>query len=90
MKEKIRSYFTKDRLKAFLFIAIGVMIAAFSYSFFLKPNEIVIGGVSGIGVIVSGKSDIISCRVCREPATRILFIVLHILFLQLCLTGYII
>lgn len=58
MKEKIRSYFTKDRLKQFLYIALGVMIAAFSYSFFLKPNEIVIGGVSGIGVIVSGKSSV--------------------------------
>lgn len=58
MKEKIKKYFTKERLKAYLYITLGVMAVAFSYSFFLKPNEIVIGGVSGIGVIVSGKLNI--------------------------------
>lgn len=57
MINKIKKYFTKEKMKSFLYIALGVMIAAFSYSFFLKPNEIVIGGVSGIGVIVSGKNS---------------------------------
>lgn len=58
MKEKLTKIFTKERLKSFLYVAIGVIIAAFAYSFFLLPNDIVIGGVSGIGVIVKGKSDI--------------------------------
>ncbi len=58
MKEKLKTIFTKERIKSFLYVAIGVMIAAFAYSFFLLPNDIVIGGVSGIGVIVKGKSSI--------------------------------
>ena len=33
-------------------ITIGVAIAALSYSFFLYPNDIVIGGVSGISIII--------------------------------------
>lgn len=40
-----------EKVRNFLYIIGGVALVAFSYSFFLKPKELVIGGVSGIGVI---------------------------------------
>ncbi len=43
--------FIKKRLLDSVIMTAGVMLVALSYSFFLQPNNIVIGGVSGIGVI---------------------------------------
>ncbi len=54
---KLKQIFTKKRIKETLNIALGVLISAFAYTFFLKPNDLVIGGVSGVGVMV--KSDTI-------------------------------
>jgi len=36
----------------FIYINIGVMLVALSFSLFLEPNNIVAGGVSGIGIIL--------------------------------------
>ena len=44
-------FFKNEKVQSFLYILIGVALVAFSYSFFLSPNGLVIGGVSGIGVI---------------------------------------
>jgi len=43
---------SKKHILDWSFITIGVAIASFAFSFFLNPNNIVIGGVSGIGVIL--------------------------------------
>ncbi|MBQ4061211.1 MAG: YitT family protein [Bacilli bacterium] len=45
----------KEKIKNFLYILAGTALVAFSYSFFLSPNKLVIGGVSGIGVIFHAK-----------------------------------
>jgi uncharacterized membrane-anchored protein YitT (DUF2179 family) len=42
----------KKKIQEFIFITLGVAISAFSFSFFLNPNDIVIGGVSGISIIL--------------------------------------
>ena len=47
MKDNIRK-----KIREWLFIVTGVAIAAFAFSFFLNPKNIVIGGVSGIGIIL--------------------------------------
>lgn len=52
---KLKSYFTKENIKSFLHVCLGVLIVAFAYTFFLKPNDLVIGGVSGIGVMVKSE-----------------------------------
>lgn len=41
----------KNQIKSFLYVTLGVAISSFAFSFFLNPYSIVIGGVSGIGVI---------------------------------------
>lgn len=46
--------FTKQKILEWLYITIGVAISSFAFSFFLNPRNIVIGGVSGIGVIIKG------------------------------------
>lgn len=40
------------RINDWINVTIGVMITAFSFSFFLEPNSLVIGGVSGVGIIL--------------------------------------
>ncbi len=48
---KIKKYFTKDRLKEYAYITIGVILVAFAFSFFLDPNNLVIGGATGLATI---------------------------------------
>ncbi len=45
-------FFNKKFIKEFLLINIGVFLTAFSFSFFLDANNLVFGGVSGIGIII--------------------------------------
>ena len=42
----------KQFIKDYLYITFGVAIAAVSFSFFLQPYSLVIGGVTGLGVIL--------------------------------------
>lgn len=44
-------FLKNEKVQSFLYILMGTALVAFSYSFFLSPNGLVIGGVSGIGVI---------------------------------------
>lgn len=46
MWDKIKKYY-----KDWLFMTLGVAIAGAGYSFFIMPNNIVTGGVSGLGVL---------------------------------------
>lgn len=44
----------KKKIKEWLNLTLGVAISSFAFSFFLNPYNIVIGGVSGLGVIFKG------------------------------------
>lgn len=79
MKEA-NKIFSKKKVIEFLYLTSGVAIASFAFSFFLNPNNIVIGGVSGIGVITKYISG-------YDPATMILIINLGLLLLGLLLLG---
>ncbi len=50
MKKEI---FTKQKIKEFLFINLGVFIMAAAYSVLLDPNKIIVGGVGGLSTILS-------------------------------------
>ena len=43
--------YSKSRIKRYFFLIIGVLICACTYNIFMLPNNIVFGGVSGLGVI---------------------------------------
>ena len=70
----------KKRIKEILYITLGVAIASFAFSFFLNPNNLVIGGVSGIGIIIK---DLFSF----DPALIILLINVFLLIISLFLLG---
>ncbi|MDD5183461.1 MAG: YitT family protein, partial [Bacilli bacterium] len=70
---------TRKRLFDLFIMTFGVMLVALSYSFFLQPNNIVIGGVSGVGVIYQYLSGI-------DPAllmliTNLLLLIIGLIFL---------
>ena len=75
MKEKknLKTYFQK-----YFFMTIGVMLVAFSFSFFLDPYNLVIGGVGGIAIIFKPYMD---------TSLMILIINIVLLFLALLLLG---
>jgi len=45
----------RKKIKEWIYITLGVALIAFSFSFFIEPNKLVIGGVSGVGVIINAK-----------------------------------
>lgn len=71
----------RKKINEWVYLTVGVAIAAFAFSFFLNPKNIVIGGVSGIGIIlkvlISG----------YDPAITILVLNILLLFLGLFLLG---
>ena len=75
MKEKknLKTYFQK-----YFFMTIGVMLVAFSFSFFLDPYNLVIGGVGGIAIIFKPYMD---------TSLMILIINIVLLLLALVLLG---
>ena len=76
----IKNY--KNKIKDILFITLGVAIGSFTFSFFLNPNNINIGGPSGVGIIIKsltgGKF---------EPATIILILNIILLIISLITIG---
>ncbi|MBU0997869.1 MAG: YitT family protein [Firmicutes bacterium] len=52
MKEKIERQ-TLKKIKQYLFLTLGVFIMAFAFYFFVIPSEIVIGGTTGLAMVVN-------------------------------------
>ncbi len=48
----MKKYFTKDNLKDFLVVALGNLLVAIAFCFFLDPNNLVIGGATGVATIL--------------------------------------
>lgn len=71
----------KKKLKECLNIVLGVALAAFSFSFFLNPNNLVIGGVSGVGIILKNLIP------GYDPAVTILVLNIILLILGFVLLG---
>lgn len=75
----IKEFFTKKRINELLNVTLGVALASLAYVLFLSPNNLVIGGVSGIGVILN--------RYCIPDALVMLIINIGLLILALVLVG---
>ena len=52
MKDVLKKIDKKHKLFRFIEMVFGVLIMALSFNWFILPNDIVVGGVSGIGIIV--------------------------------------
>jgi len=68
----------KKKLIEYVYITVGVAITSFAFSFFLNPFDLVIGGVSGVGIILKKYYD---------PALTILILNIFLLLLGLFLLG---
>lgn len=53
----MKKIFNKKFFKEYAFITLGVFLVALSFSFFLDPYDLVIGGVSGIAIILEQYMD---------------------------------
>jgi len=71
----------KKKAKEWLYITFGVMLIAFSFTVFLNPNNLVIGGVSGLGIIIKALTS------GWDPALIILIVNLVLLIIGLLLLG---
>ena len=49
---KIKSFFSNEKIKEYINISLGSLLVAFSFSFFLDPMNLVIGGGTGIATIL--------------------------------------
>lgn len=83
--KKIRKYLQehielKEKLKNIGILTFGVMLSSFAFSFFLNPVNLVIGGVSGIGVIVKDLWGF-------DPSLAMLLVNILLLILSLILVG---
>ena len=76
MERKKRNW--KSILKQYILMTIGVMLVALSFSFFLDPYNLVIGGVGGIAIIFKQYMD---------TSLMILIINVALLILALILLG---
>ena len=70
----------KEKIKSFGILTLGVMLASFAFSFFLNPVNLVIGGVSGIGIIIKDVWGF-------EPSLAMLLVNLGLLLVSLILVG---
>ena len=52
MKKFFKKYITKEHLKDWSIVTLGNLLVAFSFSFFLDPNNLVIGGTTGLATIL--------------------------------------
>ena len=50
MKNKI---LTKQKIKEFLLINLGVLMMAAAYSILLHPNKVIVGGIGGLSTILT-------------------------------------
>lgn len=68
---------TKSKVKEWIYITLGVALGSFSVSFFLEPNNLVIGGVTGIGIVM------------KELLNRDTALIIFIINMALLLVGLI-
>ncbi len=55
---KIKAFFKKQKVKEYINITLGCILVAFAFSFFLDPNNLVIGGGTGIATILKNTLNI--------------------------------
>lgn len=73
--------FAKKKMLEYLYITLGVAITSFAFSFFLNPKNLVIGGVSGIGIILKNLFPVF------DPALVIFILNIALLIIGFFLLG---
>ena len=79
MKKFFKKYFTKEHIKDWSIVTLGNLLVAFSFSFFLDPNNLVIGGTTGLATILRELFSIDTSITAFVINTILLFIGLFLL-----------
>lgn len=74
----VKNIVNKQSIKEFLMINLGVFLAALSFALFLDKYNVVIGGVSGLGIIIKH-------ILWFEVSTPLIVLIINILLLMLSL-----
>lgn len=87
-EKKEKSFFSKDNLKKTSLITLGIMLMAFAYAFFVDPHKkLIIGGVSGLGTLLSQIPFIADLEFSYTSQIIILFFNILLLFFALIFVG---
>ena len=78
--EMLKVLTKKNRLKRYTFLIIGCFLVAFAFNVFFKPHNLVIGGISGISILVNSIFNI-------ENTTFITITYIVLLILSFILLG---
>lgn len=76
----MKRHWKKETILEFLYITAGIIIMSFAFSFFLVPMDVIIGGVSGLSIILRKWLDF-------DPALIVLILNMILLFLGLLFIG---
>ena len=79
-KFNLKKYFTKEHIISWLIVTLGNLLVAFSFSFFLDPNNLVIGGTTGLATIFRYVFQI-------DPSVTTFVVNTGLLFIGLFLLG---
>lgn len=56
-KNNFVSFFSKNNVSRFIYFILGMLLFSFSFNYFLLPNDLVFGGVSGLSIIFKNVLD---------------------------------
>lgn len=76
----LKDIYKKTRLKRYIYLILGCLLIAVSFNLFYAPNDLVVGGVSGISIILNEFFGM-------EPSTFILIADLTLLLFSYCFLG---
>lgn len=74
MKQKIRNFFTKKNIKEYLLTGLGTAICGTGIYYFLAPENIATGGISGLSIVLMHYFDL--------PISTVAFIINMILLIM--------
>lgn len=78
--KKKNSFFEKYKIIRFFQLFLGLTLFAVAFNFFLLPNNLVFGGVSGLSIIFKEVFDI-------DPSMFVLIVSIFLLFISLIFLG---
>lgn len=79
-KDIFKQIYSKDRIKRFILLCVGLFIVSFSFNLFCLPNNLVSGGVSSLSIVVEKEIGI-------QPSMFILYANIFLLCISYLILG---
>ena len=79
-KDIFKQIYSKDRIKRFILLCVGLFIVSFSFNLFCLPNNLVSGGVSSLSIVVEKEIGI-------QPSMFVLYANIFLLCISYLILG---